>query len=63
MTTSIRDRIEGYTDAQLDAVIEALDSFDIEEWDEDLEEYCFRDGPQDAENLLSLVKKVRERRG
>ncbi len=35
MTTSIRAKIEGYTDTQLDAAIDVLESFGVEERDDD----------------------------
>jgi hypothetical protein len=63
MTTDIRDRVEEYTNTQLDALIEVLESLDIDEWDADLAEYALSDAPQDVENLLTLVKRVREKRG
>jgi hypothetical protein len=63
MTTDIRDRVEEYTNTQLDALIEVLESLDIDEWDADLAEYALCDAPQDVENLLTLVKRVREKRG
>jgi hypothetical protein len=55
MTMCIGDRIEGYTNAHLDVVIEVLELLDIEEWDADLAEYALCDAPQDVENLLTLM--------
>jgi hypothetical protein len=62
LTTSIRDRIEGCTNGQLDAVIEVPESLDIEERDKNIAEYAFCDAPQDVENMLMLMERVREER-
>jgi len=56
MTTNIRDRIEEFSNAQLDAVIEVLEPFDIEEWDEESAEYGLCDDQQDVENALIVVQ-------
>ena len=51
-----------YTNVQLDAVIEVLESFDIEGWNADLSEYGFCNAPWHVTTLLNRAKVVREAR-
>ena len=51
-----------YTNVQLDAVIEVLESFDIEGWNADLSEYGLCNAPWHVTTLLNRAKIVREAR-
>ena len=60
MTTSIKDRIEKYTQSQLDAVIEVLKSFDVKEWVDDIMENGLCSAPSEVQYLLEHVMRVKE---
>jgi len=59
MTTSINDRVERYTESQLDAVIEVLMSFDVKEWTDNIMENGLCGAPFEIQYLLEHVMKVR----
>ncbi len=59
MTTCIKDRVEEYTQSQLDAVIEVLKSFDVKEWVNDVMENGLCGAPSEVQYLLEHVMNVR----
>ena len=62
MTLEINDRMRSYTPEQLEAVIEVLESFDLDTWNKDLDEYGLCRAPWQVSMKLNRARSLFVRR-
>ena len=62
MTLEIHEKMRSYTKEQLEAVIETLESFDIDGWRKEIDEYGLCPGPWRVTTLLTRAREHWRRR-